>query len=98
MDALDFLVSWYNAQCNGDWEHDFGFEIGTLDNPGFTLKVDLKGSALDGKTLDRISHSLEAEQDWWACWTEDNSFRGVGGPENLRSLLEAFRDWVRSLS
>jgi len=97
MDALDFLVSWYSAQCDGDWEHECGIEIGTLDNPGFTLKVDLKGTLLDGRSLVRISHNIESDGDWWMCWTQDNTFRGAGGPGNLRSLLEAFKDWATEL-
>jgi len=33
-DDLTWLMNWYVAQCDGDWEHRFGFEIGTLENPG----------------------------------------------------------------
>jgi len=31
---LQFLQEWYLEQCNGDWEHEFGIKIETLDNPG----------------------------------------------------------------
>jgi hypothetical protein len=41
-DALYLLQRWYVAQCNGEWEHSYGIEIGTLDNPGWSLRVDLK--------------------------------------------------------
>jgi hypothetical protein len=33
-DALDFLHRWYAAQCDGDWEHEFGIRLTTPDNPG----------------------------------------------------------------
>ncbi|GHB54781.1 hypothetical protein GCM10010331_48120 [Streptomyces xanthochromogenes] len=33
--VLDRLQSWYSAQCNGDWEHEWGIKIDTLDNPGW---------------------------------------------------------------
>lgn len=26
-DLLDFLQSWYQAHCDGDWEHQFGTEL-----------------------------------------------------------------------
>lgn len=35
MNALEWLTSWYKTQCNGDWEHSYGIEISTIDNPGF---------------------------------------------------------------
>ncbi|MFD5200063.1 Imm53 family immunity protein [Streptomyces sp. NPDC058375] len=28
------LQGWYSAQCNEDWEHEWGGKIETLDNPG----------------------------------------------------------------
>lgn len=94
---MDWFARWYEAQCDGDWEHGFGASIDTLDNPGWLLKVDLAGTDCDGRILDRISHNCEHELDWWTCWTEDNVFRGAGGPLQLRSLLEAFRDWATSV-
>ena len=30
---MGFLQSWYQSQCDGDWEHEFGIRIETLDNP-----------------------------------------------------------------
>ncbi len=35
------LEGWYVSQCNGMWEHAHGFTLGTIDNPGWTLTVDL---------------------------------------------------------
>ncbi|KAB1109377.1 hypothetical protein F4V89_27720 [Neorhizobium galegae] len=96
MDVLDWFGRWYEAQCDGAWEHGFGASIDTLDNPGWSLKVDLAGTDCDGRALDRISHNYDHPVDWWTCWVEDNVFCGAGGPLHLRSLLEAFRDWATS--
>jgi hypothetical protein len=41
-----WLQGWYAAHCNGDWEHQNGIEIGTLDNPGGTFQVDLQDTDL----------------------------------------------------
>ncbi|WP_018388067.1 immunity 53 family protein [Ancylobacter sp. FA202] len=98
MDVFDWLTCWYQAQCDGDWEHSYGVRIDTLDNPGWTLTVDLSGTDCDGRTLDRIQHNYEHPTDWWTCWTEDNSFRGAGGPLHLRSLLETFRTFATDIS
>jgi hypothetical protein len=97
MDVLDWLARWYEAQCDGDWEHGFGPAINTIDNPGWSLKIDLIGTDCDGRVLERITHNYEHETDWWACWTEGNAFHGAGGPLHLRSLLEAFRDWATNV-
>ncbi|MFE4959105.1 Imm53 family immunity protein [Streptomyces sp. NPDC056653] len=31
---LDWLQNRYAQQCDGDWEHEWGVKIATLDNPG----------------------------------------------------------------
>lgn len=33
-DLVKRLERGYRSQCDGDWEHGEGVEIGTLDNPG----------------------------------------------------------------
>ena len=37
-DSLNWLMQWYLGECNNDWEHTYGVEIGTLDNPGWSQK------------------------------------------------------------
>jgi Immunity protein 53 len=54
MESLSLLERWYSAQCDGDWEHQYGVHIGTLDNPGWTLRIDLCGTDVEGRTLDRV--------------------------------------------
>jgi Immunity protein 53 len=97
MDVLDWFARWYEAQCDGGWEHQHGPSIDTIDNPGWSLKIDLTGTDCDGRTLDRIKHNYEHKTDWWTCWTENNVFNGASGPLHLRSLLEAFRDWATNV-
>ena len=95
--SLDWLTGWYEQQCDGDWEHSFGVTIDTLDNPGWSLKIDLAGTPLNGRTMERLTHNLEHETDWWTCWTENNKFHGAGGPRQLTSLIETFRTWINSI-
>ncbi len=89
MDALVQLQEWYEAQCDEEWEHHFGVTIGTLDNPGWIVNIDLKGTALENKTFDTIEH-LDSECDWIKCWVEDSKFNGVGGPRKLEDILTTF--------
>ncbi|MGJ4855802.1 Imm53 family immunity protein [Labrys sp. La1] len=83
MDVLDWFARWYEAPCDGDWEHGFGPSISTLDNPGWSLEINLAGTDCDGRTLNRIAHNYEHETDWWTCWTEGNVFHGTGGPSTF---------------
>ncbi len=34
MDLLTWVQRWYLDQCDGEWEHEWGVKIDTLDNPG----------------------------------------------------------------
>jgi len=39
MDLLEQVEDWYSSQCNGDWEHQYGISIDTLDNPGWSRSI-----------------------------------------------------------
>lgn len=49
MDMTEWLIDWYRSECNGDWEHAYGIQIDTIDNPGWSLKIDLLETSLEGK-------------------------------------------------
>ena len=89
------LQRWYEEQCDGDWEHTYGVEIETLDNPGWQFKVDLRGTALLGRDFLRVEDQ-RAERDWVVCWVEDEQFRGACGPRNLDEALTVFLDFAAS--
>ena len=91
---FDWLLSWYGGQCDGAWEHGYGVTIGTIDNPGWSLTVDLTGTPLAGCTLEHISHNYEDGADWWVCWAEDDKFQAAGGPHQLGNMIMAFREWT----
>ena len=95
--TLEWLMDWYAAHCDGDWEHGFGPQIDTVDNPGWRLKIPLEGTECDGRQLARHQHHFDHDTDWWTCWTEDNEFHGAGGPHQLKALIEAFREWTESV-
>lgn len=33
------LQNWYKSQCDGIWEHEYGLDISTLDNPGWRVHI-----------------------------------------------------------
>lgn len=94
--TLTRLQKWYLDQCDGEWEHSWGLDIGTLDNPGWSLKVSLKGTPAEQMPFDPITVQREDETDWVHCKVDGDQFLGHCGPNNLNQLLEVFLDWVES--
>ncbi|MGW7050641.1 immunity 53 family protein [Streptomyces sp. NPDC054887] len=94
--VLDWLQGWYSGQCDGDWEHEWGIRIETLDNPGWLVTVDLEGTPLD--ELEYPEQSVErGPDDWVHTRVADRRFCGACGPGNLTEVLTAFRKWTEAL-
>jgi hypothetical protein len=95
-DPLAWLMTWYRSHCNGDWEHQNGVTIGTLDNPGWLMDVDLRDTEHEGRTLQRklIERS---DNDWVSIEVVNNKFHADGGPENLSEMISLFADFVGRL-
>ena len=93
-DELAWLMDWYTSQCDGDWEHSYGVAIETLDNPGWSLKVDLKDTDLEGKPFAKLEHELESDVSWWVCRVEDDQFQASCGPRDLAQVISVFRAWA----
>lgn len=94
-DNLSWLLKWYSSQCDGDWEHGNGVQIGTVDNPGWYLKICLEDTELQDKLFQKIRID-RSEFDWIRCYIEDEVFEGVGGTFNLIEILQIFREWVEN--
>ncbi|WP_327339050.1 immunity 53 family protein [Streptomyces sp. NBC_01324] len=90
---LDWLQNWYAQQCDGDWEHEWGVKIATLDNPGWTIEIDLKETDLEEReyTLQEVGRSA---QDWVRTWTAERTFHAACGPGSLTEALALFRTWA----
>ena len=92
-DALGRLQKWYTGCCDGDWEHEHGVEIGTLDNPGWRVVIDIPTDSLPAEGFSR--HELHrSPDDWVACWVEDGKFNAACGPTNLEEALGHFLGWA----
>lgn len=95
MNVLAELHLWYESQCNEDWEHQCGVSIETLDNPGWSVTIDLEDTELEGKPFQTIE-DLEPEREWIRCWVEKLKFKGVGGPRKLEEILRIFLEWANA--
>jgi hypothetical protein len=89
------LQKWYESHCDGEWEHGEGLVIESLDNPGWMVRISLRGTALESRQFQEISR-LEPDRDWIRCWIEDGKFQGAGGPQMLDEILQTFVDWAAS--
>lgn len=93
-DELVRLQDWYSAECNGDWEHQYGVRIETLDNPGWSLEIDLWETSLAEQPFRPVS--LErSDVDWVHCKVEKAVFKARGGARNLREMLQIFLAWAQ---
>ena len=97
-DELSELQGWYARQCDGDWEHQDGIEINTLDNPGWRINIDLEGTGLEATAFAAVEENYEHETDWLRCWVADGRFQAAGGPLRLSRMIRVFLDWASAHS
>lgn len=91
-EVLAGIQRWYDERCNGEWEHQFGISIETLDNPGWSVRIDLAGTLLAERRLSR-EEVHRSELDWWHRWAEDGRYQAACGPSNLEEVLSDFLAW-----
>ncbi|MET9057189.1 immunity 53 family protein [Streptomyces antibioticus] len=92
---LGWLQHWYEAQCDGDWEHEWGVRIATLDNPGWTVHIDLEETSLTGRPYTPVN-VRRSDSDWVMAKVSDDAFEASCGPLNLDETLRLFREWAMS--
>ncbi len=98
--SLEDLQQWYHAQCDGYREHYFGIEIGTTDNPGWFLKVDLTDTILEDRPFGGVEYGCadadDVSLDWISCKVDGAQFLGYGGPRKLPDLIQVFLALAKS--
>lgn len=91
------LSSWYYSQCNGDWEHSWGVKLTTLDNPGWSLSVNLTDTDLALAVLPE-SEEHRTDNDWIVIQdrvdSDTREYRSYGGPNNLEEMIQRFIEWA----
>ncbi len=93
IDMIDWLQNWYHAQCNGNWEHDYGVRIETLDNPGWSIEIDLVNTEVTMATLKW--QLIEISTDNWIGYrVEDGKYSASGDPKKLDLLILIFKQII----
>ena len=95
MSVFTDLQKWYASNCDGEWEHDYGVKIETLDNPGWGVTVDLDETNLEDREFQNVEDK-PSEESWMECFVEGAKFRGFGDPGRLEQILGIFIAWAKS--
>ena len=90
---IDWLQEWYISQCNGEWEHDFGVKIETIDNPGWEITIDLEGTNYILLDKEWIIYE-KSRNDWYGYKIANNTFNAAGDPSKLSFLISLFKDII----
>jgi hypothetical protein len=103
-DELSWLQQWYSAHCDGEWEHGFGVTIETLDNPGWSVKIDVEGTELAFTPFEPVKNAV-SDTNWIHCRVTERKegalarsrrIEGSGGALNLGDIIKIFRTWAEA--
>ncbi|MGW5969527.1 Imm53 family immunity protein [Streptomyces sp. NPDC055186] len=72
-------------------------KIGTLDNPGWTVSIDLAETDLEEREYPH-QETNRTTQDWLWAWTAEKTFHAACGPGNLTEALTLFRTWAATIA
>ena len=92
---LQWLQNWYQSQCDGEWEHEYGVKIDTADNPGWSIHINLEYTELE-ELIYGTPVIENSEDDWYFIKVENSIFYAAGDPTKLELLLWKFRELVEA--
>ena len=93
MTNISKLCDWYQVQCVNEWQEEYGVSISTLDNPGWSLKIDILKTNLIDKGFVEIKREV-SESDWFVARKNGAVFEAFGGTANLDQMIGVFLDWA----
>jgi hypothetical protein len=94
IETLERFQRWFDSMTDGDWHHTYGVSITTIDNPGWSLRVELSDTYLFDRQFDEKKIQRKTDNDWLLCRKDDGVFQAYGGPENLDEMISLFLDWA----
>lgn len=87
LDSITILQQWYECNCNNNWEHENGVKIESLDNPGWSISLDLTDTPLDGLIYSVNKQSINTDK-WYSITVENNILKGFGN--DLSEIIQLF--------
>jgi hypothetical protein len=75
--------------------------IESCDNPGWWVKIRLKGTPLENAAFEPVSENINpkgfpAGSRWLDCRISDGRWSGAGDETKLERILEIFLSWAES--
>ena len=95
MNEISKLQNWFQQKSDGKWEHQYGIAIASIDNPGWSVKIDLAQTHLGNKPFNAFSKD-DSNDNWITCRVNDQTFEGYGDVSKLAMLLKVFFSWAES--
>lgn len=86
--AFEWVQKWYADNVDGDWEHLNGVEIATLDNPGWSLGIDIAETELSDRAFD-CGDGREIGTGLGLCWRPRGEVRGLRPKATCRRCWRA---------
>lgn len=92
-DFYSYLLDSYKKSIDSDWKYDYSIIIDTIDNPGWSMYIYIRGTTLNDRIFEDIECNI-SERDWISCKVENNVFKGFSSPDNLKLILKYFKGYV----
>lgn len=89
------LQNWYVSNCDGDWEHSYGFKLETLDNPGWSITIDLEETHQENQPFTERKINYEHETEWLTVEKDGLKLKGACGPAKLDAMLAFVAEWLQ---
>jgi hypothetical protein len=94
-------IKWLNIWIKKHWVQNNKnknlIKIGTLDNPGWCIKINIIGTELENKNFKDLELNRD-ENNWLFCRVKNGIFEGFGGINNLMELIHVFQKWTINIS
>jgi len=90
---LQRLATWCARQQEARWERGNGVRIERIDDPGWRVQIDLRGTSVLGRHHHEIRRLCPGD-GWLQCRVKADCFEACGGPFMLDEILEHFLTWA----
>ncbi|MCR5602621.1 MAG: immunity 53 family protein [Lachnospiraceae bacterium] len=94
-DLLRWLEKWHKDNAFDDG-YALNIRISTLDNPGWSVDIDLADTKYSRMTMGEIQID-NSDDDWIDCRIINHHFRGSGDCLKLEKILAIFREEINSV-
>lgn len=89
------LQKWYISNCDGDWEHNYGFQLETLDNPGWNVTIDLEETHQENQPFSEQKINCKHDSEWLIVKKDGSKLKGSCGPAELDAMLMIVAEWLQ---